>query len=593
MDKSDIDEDLLRSVALQNASSILRARIKAEQELVVAKEALRASEELLRAIFDQAAVGIVVIGLDGKFIEMNRKFCEILGYPEEELRALTFREITEPADIARTVDLVHDLLGGRIDHYVIDKRYVRRDGGTIWGRATVTLLRNAAGETTRMIGVIEDISKGKEAELALQELAADNARLYEKAQQSAEERMQLLESERHARAGAERANRMKDEFLATLSHELRTPLSAILGWSHLLRSRRVGEDELKKGLETIERNARMQTQLIEDLLDMSRITSGKIRLDVQPVMPVTFIESAVETVRPAADAKGVRLDRTLDPAAGPVSGDPARLQQVVWNLLANAIKFTPKGGRVQVILERVDSHVEVRVADSGAGIAPEFLEHVFERFRQADSSTTRQFGGLGLGLAIVRNLIELHGGTVKAHSEGVGKGSTFTVRLPLAASQPSEGAHPREHPRATQVVLGADFKVVDLSGVKVLVVDDQPDARELVARILSECGAQVFIADDAQTALALVESEHPDVLVSDIGMPEVDGYELLRLIRALGPERGGKVPAIALTAFARSEDRTRALHRGFQVHVSKPVEAAELIATVASVAGRTGAAEGA
>ena len=751
MEKSDIDEELLRSVALRNASSILRARVKAEQELGEAKEALRASEELLRATFDQAAVGIVIIGLEGKFLEMNLKFCEILGYTEEELRSFTFRDVTEPADIAKTAALVDDLLAGRIDHYVFDKRYRRRDGGTIWGRATVTLLRNTAGEATRMIGVIEDISKRKQAEHALQEetrvlellnrtgtvlastldmpellqsitdaatelsgarfgaffhtgvdeggeafmlytlsgapreafekfghpratpifaptfrnegiiriddvrkdprygqwgphhgmppghlavrsflsvpvvsrsgevigglffghpepgvfterserlvagvaaqagVAVDNARLYDKAQKSAEERSLLLESERHARAGAERANRMKDEFLATLSHELRTPLSAILGWAHLLRSRAMSEEEMRKGLETIERNARMQTQLIEDLLDMSRITSGKLRLDVQPLVPSTFIESAIETVRPAADAKGIHLEKVLDTAAGPISGDPARLQQVVWNLLTNAIKFTPKGGRVQVVLERVNSHIEISVADTGVGIEPEFLDHAFERFRQADASSTRQFGGLGLGLAIVRSLIELHGGTVRAHSAGPGKGATFTVHLPLAAVQRGRDSSPREHPGAQRALMPTEFKVIDLAGVKVLVVDDQPDARELVARMLSECGAEVIIADGAQQALALVERERPDVLVSDIGMPDVDGFELLKRIRALGPERGGKVPAIALTAFARSEDRTRALHRGFQVHVAKPVEAAELVASVASVAGRTGA----
>jgi PAS domain S-box-containing protein len=566
------DDELLRSVALQNASSILRARMRAEEELLEAKEALRASEERLRATFNQAAVGIVIADMDGRYLEMNRKFCEILGYAEDELRGMTLAQITHPEDLERTEVLVRDLVAGRIDHYALEKRYLRRGGSLMWGRATVTLLRDAAGQANRFVGVIEDISQRKQAEEALV--------------RAAEERRMLLESERHARAGAERANRMKDEFLATLSHELRTPLSAILGWAHLLRSRTPSEAEMRKGLEIIERNARMQTQLIEDLLDMSRITSGKIRLDVQPLMPASFVEAALETVRPAAEAKGIQLQRVIDPAAGPVSGDPGRLQQVVWNLLSNAIKFTPRGGKVQVVLERVNSHAEISVADTGVGIDPAFLDHVFERFRQADPTTTRHFGGLGLGLAIVRHLIELHGGTVRAHSAGAGRGATFTVHLPVAAVQRPEVQQPREHPRAIAGI-AAEFKSVDLSGVRVLVVDDQLDARELVERILGECGAQVITAGDARQALTLVERERPDVLVSDIGMPEVDGFELLKRVRALGGERGGKVPAIALTAFARSEDRTRALHRGFQVHVSKPVEAAELIATVASVAGRT------
>jgi PAS domain S-box-containing protein len=417
-------------------------------------------------------------------------------------------------------------------------------------------------------------------------VAIDNARLYEAAQQSAEERKLLLESERHARGAAERASRVKDEFLATLSHELRTPLSAILGWSHMLRSKTLGPDDLAKGLETIERNARMQTQLIEDLLDMSRITSGKVRLDVQPLTPAAFVEAAVETVRPAAEAKGVRLDKVLDSVAGPVSGDPGRLQQVVWNLLSNAIKFTPKGGRVQVVLERVDSHIEISVADTGAGIEPAFLDRVFDRFSQADGSTTRQFGGLGLGLAIVKNLVELHGGNVSARSEGAGRGATFTVRLPLAIVR--RDTDPSRPHLPTAETPSGSFNPMDLSGIKILVVDDQADARELVARVLSQCQAEVIIASGAEEALILLERERPDVLVTDIGMPDVDGFELLRRVRALGEARGGKTPAIALTAFARSEDRIRALHQGFRVHVSKPVEPAELIATVASVVGRTG-----
>jgi signal transduction histidine kinase/ActR/RegA family two-component response regulator len=423
-------------------------------------------------------------------------------------------------------------------------------------------------------------------------VAIDNARLFEAARRSAQEREQLLDSERAARSEAERMSALKDEFLATLSHELRTPLSAILGWSQVLRLRAEDTQQVREGLHTIERNARVQIQLIEDLLDMSRITSGKVRLDVQAVDPVAFVEAAIATVAPGAEAKGVRIETRLDRSGGPVTGDPGRLQQVAWNLLANAVKFTPGGGKVQVRLERMSSHIELCVADTGVGIRPEFLPHVFERFRQDDASTTRMFGGLGLGLSIVKQLVELHGGTVHVASAGINQGSTFTVRLPLKAAY---GRHDVEG-RTTEDASPAhsfDFERADLSGLTVLVVDDEPDARELVKRVLAECQARVLTAPDAATALALVEAQRPDVIVSDIGMPHVDGFELLRRIRALGAQRGGNAPAIALTAFARTEDRTRVLQSGFLVHVSKPVEPSELVATVATVAGRTGPADGA
>ncbi len=416
-------------------------------------------------------------------------------------------------------------------------------------------------------------------------VAIDNARLYEAAQRAAAERQALLASERAARADAERANAMKDEFLATLSHELRTPLNSIMGWSQVLKLGPDGTD-LKRGLDAIERNARVQAQLIEDLLDMSRITSGKVRLDIQPVDPLPVIEAAIETIRPAAQAKNIRIEKILDSSVAPLSGDPSRLQQIIWNLLSNAVKFTPKDGKVQVLLERVSSHIEISVADTGMGIKAEFLPYVFDRFRQADASTTRKFGGLGLGLAIVKHLVELHGGSVRVRSEGEGRGSTFIVHLPLTVvHRDGQGHAERMHPRAPQAGSG-EFRHSDLSGIKVLVVDDETDARELVKHVLAQCDAEVLTASAAADALALVEAHRPDILVSDIGMPGTDGYELLGLVRALGSARGGQLPAIALTAFARSEDRTRALRAGFLVHVSKPVEPAELVATVASVAGR-------
>jgi len=315
---------------------------------------------------------------------------------------------------------------------------------------------------------------------------------------------------------------------------------------------------------------------------MSRITSGKLRLDVQPMHPIGFIEAAIETVEPAALAKGIRLERVLDPSAGPVSGDPGRLQQVVWNLLSNAVKFTPRGGKIQVLLERVNSHVEIAVADTGVGMSAEVLPHIFERFHQADGSTTRRYGGLGLGLSIVKHLVELHGGRVHAKSAGEGKGATFVVHLPVKVIH--EMPRQRTHPGHASGHLTPE--AIDLSGLHVLVVDDEADARDLLRRLLEDCGASVRTAEGALAALAAIDSQRPDLLVSDIGMPDIDGYELLRRVYAATPGDAKRIPAIALTAFARSEDRVRALRAGFAVHVSKPVEPSEIVATVASVMGR-------
>ncbi len=378
---------------------------------------------------------------------------------------------------------------------------------------------------------------------------------------------------------------MKDEFLATLSHELRTPLTAILGWAQILASGRTTEAEMAQGLETIERNARVQTKLVEDLLDMSSIISGKLRLDMQRLSPVSFLEAAIETIQPTAEAKGIRLEHRLDPHAGPLRGDANRLQQVVWNLLTNAVKFTPEGGTVAVVLERAGSHVEITVADSGQGIPAEFLPYVFDRFRQADATIRRKHSGLGIGLAIVKQLVDLHGGTVWAQSEGDGQGTRFVVSLPLAVSH-DRMDDPLSRDRASAPDCAPDSKTVDLSGLKILVVDDEPDACRLIKWVLDECHAEVVTASSAAEAMPLVETARPDILISDIGMPEVDGYEFLRRIRALGPTRGGKVPAIALTAFARPEDRAHSLKVGYSVHVSKPIEPAALTATVASLAGR-------
>ncbi len=431
----------------------------------------------------------------------------------------------------------------------------------------------------------ERITRGVAAQAAI---AIDNARLYEAAQReivvrkkAEAERERLLVSEKEARERAERETRMKDEFLATLSHELRTPLNAILGWAGILRDSTAPAD-IAEAVEVIERNARAQTQIIEDLLDMSRIISGNVRLNVQTVDLARLIGAAIESVRPTAAAKGITVTATLDPPAVPIFGDPARLQQVLWNLLTNALKFTDKNGRVHVTLQRVDSQHEIGVIDSGQGITPEFLPHVFDRFRQADASTTRTHRGLGLGLAIVKNLVEIHGGSVSAESDGAGQGATFTVTLPTGTADLQTGGDRS----GTSVGLGATALKCDLAGVRVLAVDDEPDARALVKRILERCGATVEIADSAAEARKLFRQSPPQVLVSDIGMPEEDGYALVRYIRSLKPEEGREVPAIALTAFARPEDRRRAISSGFQMHMAKPVEPAELIAMVTSLANR-------
>jgi CheY-like chemotaxis protein/two-component sensor histidine kinase len=348
----------------------------------------------------------------------------------------------------------------------------------------------------------------------------------------------------------------------------------------------VRADDLRQGLSAIDRNARIQARMIEDLLDMSRIVSGKVRLDVQYVNLADVIEQAIQAVLPSANARSLRLVKVLDPDAGPVMGDPSRLQQIVWNLLTNAIKFTPKGGRIQVVLERVSSHLEISVADNGEGVEQEFLPYVFDRFRQADASATRRHGGLGLGLSIVKQLVELHGGRIAATSAGKGQGSRFLVTLPLAPAlqDPVEEAQ-RRHPRA-EPSAAAPYDLPNLAGTKVLVVDDDADARALIERILAEPGAEVSTAASAAEALSVLRRQRPDVLLSDIGMPGEDGYELIRRVRALGAEEGGQTPAVALTAFARSEDRRRALLSGYQMHVAKPVDRAELLAVVASLCGR-------
>ena len=410
-----------------------------------------------------------------------------------------------------------------------------------------------------------------------------------------EERQAMLESERAARSEAERAGRMKDEFLATLSHELRTPLNAILGYATIMRMAKLDEAKSREAIETIERNARIQAQLIQDLLDMNGIISGKVRLEMQRINIGEVIEEAVKTVRPSAEVKNIKLHVLLDSPAVPVRADPNRIQQVVWNLLSNAIKFTPRGGKVQVWLNPVNSYVALTVSDTGSGISSEFLPYVFDRFRQADGSITRPHGGLGLGLAIAKQLVELHGGSIRAESAGENQGATFIVHLPVLAVISSENkkeVFPVPYPEhVIQQRLEGEDERVDLIGVRVLVVDDEPDATRLVKLVLQDCRAVVLEATSAQQALDLLSQSHFDVLVSDVGMPGEDGYQLIRKVRTMS-HANRNIAAIALTAFARSEDRRRAALAGFQTHLVKPIEAPELIANVANLAGRTIAENG-
>ncbi|MDG3004777.1 hybrid sensor histidine kinase/response regulator [Paludisphaera mucosa] len=458
-----------------------------------------------------------------------------------------------PAEDGGTVAGILDVIEGRRDDFACEYP-CHPPGGCRW--FTMRVSRFVRPGPVRVVVVHDDVTERRRAEAAV----------------------------RGARDEAEAANRMKDDFLATLSHELRTPLSAILGWAKILKSGRVGEEHIQEGLAVIERNSVAQARIIEDILDVSRIVSGNLRIEAQRVRVQDVVEAAVAAAIPAATARGVDLLRMIDPLAAPAIGDASRLQQVVWNLVSNAVKFTPEGGSVRVSLGRVDSHLEIKVVDTGIGMSEDFLPHVFDRFRQADSSTTRRYGGLGLGLAIARQLVELHGGSLKAESPGEGRGSAFTVSLPIAAVNPGRPTPPESAPKPRG---GAEGLCKDhmLDGVRVLVLDDEPDARHLIHRVLSACRAEVAQAASVREALELVESFRPDVVVSDVGMPDEDGYDFIRQVRSRRSPK--ELPAAALTAFARPEDRRRALFAGFQTHVAKPVDPEELLAVVASLAGRT------
>ena len=525
------------------------------------QEGLRTSEIRYRRLFEAARDGILILNATTlKITDVNPFMTELLGYSSDEFLGKQLWEIGLFSDKEASQTAFRELQETGYLRYE-DLPLQTKHGE----RREVEFVSNVYEEDGHQVIQcnIRDITDRKRAE---------------------EERGLLLESAQAAHAEADGANSIKDEFLALLSHELRTPLTSILGWSKLLADGKLDEQTAELALETIVRNARAQRQLIDDLLDISRIITGKLRLDVRPVELAPVIEAVVDGVRPAADARSIHLRTTLDSRTGAISGDPDRLQQIIWNLLTNAIKFTSKGGRVEVRLERIASHVEMTISDTGQGIAPEFLPHVFDRFRQSDSSSTRRHGGLGLGLSIVSQLVELHGGTVKAESPGEGAGTTFKVILPLLSVH-----HELSAGKMTRPLIGSSpltDRQPSLDDLRVLVVDDEPDARALVAAALTGRGAEVVVVGSAVEALAEMERGRFNVLVSDIGMPLMDGYQLISKIRQLPKERGGRIPAAALTAYVGVEDRMRALSAGYQMHIPKPVEPAELITVVANLAER-------
>jgi PAS domain S-box-containing protein len=525
--------------------------------------------DLLRTVTENASAALFMTDAAGVCTYMNSAAEQLTGHRLSQVKGRSLHELVHASAGAspgccgpEPCSLQSDVAGAR----AWDDVFIRGKGEPV----PVVCIASPIMEEDRWVATVLEVRDVSEQ------------------QRIERERQMLLDSERAARSEAERAGRAKDEFVATLSHELRTPLNAVLGWATLLRKGTPEGEELAAGLEIIERNARHQSQLISELLDISRITAGKLRLDVQPVDLPLIAESALDAVRPGAAGKGIRLEKIIEPIDRIVMGDPGRLQQIIWNLLVNAIKFTPRGGSVQLVVARVASYVQITVADSGQGIEAEVLPHIFERYRQGDPSRARRHGGLGLGLAIVKSLAELHGGSIEARSDGLGKGAMFTVLLPVrAADTPDLPPHPHSHLRQdpTMGAIQAASVIPTLEDLSILVVEDEPDARELIRRILEERGAKVTTADSGAAALELLAALRPHLLISDIGMPEMDGYTLIRRIRSEPPMRSAReLPAIALTAFARSEDRTMALLAGFQSHLSKPVEAAELIATVATLA---------
>ena len=529
---------------------------------------------LLAAIVASSEDAIVSKTLQGIVTSWNSAAERLFGFSAREMIGQSIRRVIPEELQHEEAEILAKLRKGeRIERYETVR--VTKDGRRLDISLTISPVRDATGTVVGAAKIAHNITDRRRAERDLQDREAQLSKLVA-------EREFFLASERSARTEAERLSQLKDEFLATLSHELRTPLNSILGWTTLLRKSTLPRQDFERGLETIERNVRIQTEIINDLLDMSRIISGKLHLEVRPVIHHEVIENAIEAVRQSADAKRIRVLPVLDTRMGTVRGDPNRLLQVLRNLLSNAIKFTPKGGRVQIILERVSSHVEVSVIDNGIGIPADFLPYVFERFRQADASTTRRFGGLGIGLSLVKTLVEMHGGSVRVKSPGENQGTTFTIALPIAHIGSDE--HNRAHKSKAGAAGDAGTpELPRLNNVRILVVDDEPDGRDLIARILQERGAKPQAAESGAHALRLLSEQTFDLILSDIGMASMDGFDLIRRVRALDEKRESPLPAIAITAYARPEDRQRSLLAGFHMHLSKPIDPRELVASIAGL----------
>lgn len=546
----------LEEMVAVRTNEITKTNEQLQQEILERQrilEILRQSEERYRYLAEAIPQLVWTSNPNGECDFFNQNWCDYTGLTLEQSLGSGWLAALHPDDVQNADEVWSNAVKSKTI-YKNEYRFKRAsDGSYRWQLARGLPLKDEQGIVVKWFGTCTDIHEQK---------------------QILEERAHLLELEQIARAKAETANRIKDEFLAVLSHELRTPLNAILGWSKLLQTRRLDQVKTSEALATIERNATLQVQLIEDLLDISRILQGKLTLSITKINLESTILSALETMHLAAETKLIEVSTVFEPDVGQVMGDSTRLQQVVWNLLSNAVKFTPKGGKVEVRLEQADGYAQIIVSDTGKGISAEFLPFVFDYFRQADSTSTRNFGGLGLGLAIVRNIIEIHGGIVKADSHGEGKGAIFTVSLPLL---------PDEKPSLMDEQNYSAFLTpnsLPLSGIRVLVVDDDADSRDFVAFVLEQEGAFVIAVSSAFEALQTLAQVKPDVLVSDISMPEIDGYMLIHQMRTLTPEQGGQIPAIALTAFARNDDQQKALKAGFQIHLPKPLNPEELIAAI-------------
>jgi PAS domain S-box-containing protein len=532
-----------------------------------AEKRLREQHELLQVTLESIGDAVIATDIDGKINFINPTAEKMTGWMEaeaagrllEEVFQIVNEETRETVESPFAIIRREGVTVGLANHTAL----ISKDGREIPIEDSGAPIRDDEGNIIGAILVFHDVSERRASE---------------------RERERLFKSEKAARSEAESANRLKDEFLATVSHELRTPLNAILGWASMLNRGNLKEENVRSALQIIERNAKAQAEIIGDILDVSRIITGKLQIESKPVELATVIQSAVDTLYPAAEAKSINLTVSLDEKTGFVTGDADRLQQVIWNLVSNAIKFTPAGGQVEVRLKQIDSHAEISVSDTGIGITEKFLPFVFERFRQADSSSTRDESGLGLGLAIVRHLVELHGGTVRAESEGAGKGATFTIKLPLTAGESLTSADKTSFALNPSKETRGAAQTLDLKGLRVLVVDDDPDTLEVLHLMLSQYGAEVRTAASSADALATFLDWKPAVLVSDIGMPNEDGYSLIGKIRGLSAEQGGNTPAAALTAYVRERDKRQAIDAGFQMHIAKPVEQATLAEAVAKLA---------